>query len=205
MYGDKAQYQPMYTGILKKMRNSGELKSIQTQIVYKNDKFKYWFDENGEHLSFEPDILSDRGEPLAVFSIGETKDGGRYIDVMTAKEVDAVKTSSKSAKSQYSPWNGAFKLEMWKKTSVRRISKKMPSSTDLDQVFASDNEDYEFEPTQKPTQDEKSPSVQNTPKSETRLDKIVKSAAKAKAEEKSPEVVEAEEENEILSEEEMPI
>jgi len=193
-YGDKAQYQPMFAGILKKMRNSGELKSIQSQIIYKNDKFRYFFDETGEHLEFEPNMFSDRGEAIGVFSLGLTKDGGQYIDVMTKAQVEAVKASSKSAKSQYSPWNGAFWDQMWLKTSIRRISKKMPSSTDLDQVFASDNDDYEFEPTQKTPAEE----------TESRLDKIVKSAAKAKTEEKSPEV-EPEAETETLSDDEMPI
>lgn len=171
-YGSQAQYQPMFAGILKKMRNSGELKSIQTQIIYRNDKFRYWFDESGEHLTFEPDMFADRGEPIGVFSIGLTKDGGQYIDVMTKADVEKVKASSKSAKSGSSPWTGAFFLEMWKKTSIRRIAKKMPSSTDLDNVFASDDGDYEFETKAQEPEPEKSPSVQKG-KKKSRMENIV--------------------------------
>src|SRR5579863_5151203 len=50
-----AQYQPMVKGILKKIRNSGELKSIMATCIHKNDPFRFWVDENGEHLTHEPD------------------------------------------------------------------------------------------------------------------------------------------------------
>ena len=39
-YGDKVQYLPMIGGILKKIRNSGELLTIMAQTVRKNDVFK---------------------------------------------------------------------------------------------------------------------------------------------------------------------
>src|SRR4051812_36312518 len=50
-YGNKAQWLPMIAGVLKKIRNSGELVSITAQIVKERDQFRYWVDSDGEHLT----------------------------------------------------------------------------------------------------------------------------------------------------------
>ena len=39
--GAQVQYMPMIGGILKKLRNSGELASISAQVVFENDQFDY--------------------------------------------------------------------------------------------------------------------------------------------------------------------
>jgi len=39
MFGKQAQYMPMVNGILKKLRNSGQLASIRAETVCKNDAF----------------------------------------------------------------------------------------------------------------------------------------------------------------------
>jgi recombination protein RecT len=48
------KWMPMIYGILKKVRNSGELSSIVAQIVYQQDvdsgNFRYWIDSDGEHI-----------------------------------------------------------------------------------------------------------------------------------------------------------
>ena len=41
MFGQTVQYMPMVGGILKKIRNSGELASIAAHVVYENDQFDY--------------------------------------------------------------------------------------------------------------------------------------------------------------------
>ena len=65
----EVQYMPMYAGILKKMRNSGELKTIEAHVVHKNDKFQY---RPGIETTpiFEPDWFGDRGEVIGVYAIG---------------------------------------------------------------------------------------------------------------------------------------
>ena len=62
--GIVANYMPMTNGILKKIRNSGELLSITSQVIYKEDDFEYWVDEDGEHIKFRPNMLSERGESI---------------------------------------------------------------------------------------------------------------------------------------------
>jgi recombination protein RecT len=144
--GDTVQYMPMVAGILKKVRNSGELASITSQLVYEKDNFRYWVDADGEHLTHEPNLFDDRGKIIGVYALAKTKDGAVYIEVLTKDQVDAVRNASRSKDS--GPWSGPFAHEMWKKTAIRRLSKRLPMSTDLDQVIRADDADVELPPPQ---------------------------------------------------------
>jgi len=141
---DTAKYLPMVAGILKKVRNSGELSSITSQVVYKEDKFKYHIDADGEHLIHEPNFFSNRGDVLGVYALAKTKDGGVYIEVMTTSEVMAIRNVSRAKDS--GPWAGDFALEMFKKSAIKRLSKRLPMSTDLDTTLKRDDDLYQFTP-----------------------------------------------------------
>lgn len=143
-YGDSVQFMKMIKGVKKQLRNSGEIKEITAEVVYKNDKFEYWVDDNGKHIKHTPEFLNDRGEPMCAYAVITTKDGGRYIKVMTKQEIESVKNASKTGNASFSPWNGAFKTEMWCKTVLRRCAKDAPTSTDLPEVFKDWDEDFDF-------------------------------------------------------------
>lgn len=134
----KAQFMPMVAGILKKMRNSGELAMITSNVIFKNDEFKYWVDQDGEHLTHTPNLFEERGDRIGVYSFAKTKDGAVYIEVMTAAQVMDIKNASKSKDS--GPWAGPFEDEMWRKSSIKRLSKRMPMSTDLEMTIRADDE-----------------------------------------------------------------
>jgi recombination protein RecT len=136
-FGDDVAFMPMIAGILQQIRNSGELSSILAEVVYKGDKFRYWIDADGPHLEHEPNLFGDRGEAIAVYGIGKTKDGGIYIEVMTTAQVMDVRNVSRSKNG---PWEGAFKFEMWRKTVLKRLAKRMPMSTDLEGLMKADDD-----------------------------------------------------------------
>lgn len=136
--GVTAQYMPMLAGILKKVRNSGELSSITAQLVYKEDKFRYWVDADGEHIEHEPNLFVNRGDLIGVYALAKTKDGGVYIEVMTLEQIEAVRNSSRA--KDHGPWAGPFAGEMVKKSAIRRLAKRLPMSSDLDQVLTRDDE-----------------------------------------------------------------
>lgn len=135
-FGDKVTAMPMLAGTLKLVRNSGELKTITAQMVYKNDKFKYWVDSDGEHLNHEPNLFSERGEAIGVYSMAVTKENGVYIEVLTMADIEKVKKSSRSAAN--GPWVTWFE-QMAKKSAIRRLAKRLPSSTDLDTALSDDD------------------------------------------------------------------
>lgn len=138
-----ATYIPMVMGILKKVRNSGELASISSQLVYEKDAFRFWADDKGEHLEHEPDVFSsDRGRLRGVYAMAVTKDGAVYIEVMSHDQVMAVKASSKA---QNGPWSGSFEHEMWRKTAIRRLSKRLPMSSDLEDTIRRDDDLFDVD------------------------------------------------------------
>ena len=140
-FGATIQYMPMVAGILKKVRNSGELSSLSPHVVYSNDRFAYWIDEVGEHLKHEPQLTGSRGELTHVYAIARTKDGGVYIEVMNREQVEQVRAVSKAKND--GPWVTWYD-EQARKTVIRRLSKRLPMSTDLEQVITRDDELYDL-------------------------------------------------------------
>jgi recombination protein RecT len=136
-----AQWMPMYQGILKKVRNSGEFKWMTAQIVYEGDEFDHWIDQDGEHFNHKPAGISER--PARAYSAVTTKSGGCFVEVMTLAQVAKVRAASR-VKSEYGPWAKWFD-EMAKKTAFRRLAKRLPVSSDLDDLIRRDDALYDFE------------------------------------------------------------
>jgi recombination protein RecT len=135
MFGNKAQAMPMIAGILKKIRQSGEVAKVSAQVVYSNDKFvvKYGFDEDVEHIP--PALNEPRGEPIGAYATAVLKDGSQLLEVMSLEQIEAVRKVSRAANGPWVSWFG----EMARKTVMRRLSKRLPMSTDLeDEVFSRD-------------------------------------------------------------------
>jgi recombination protein RecT len=119
----KVCYEPMYQGLMKLAYQSGNLKSIKASVVYENDKFSYWLDDEGEHILYEPILIGDKGAPILTFCQGLLFDGGMYIEIMTEEEMQNIR---KMSASERSPWSGAFADEMRKKATVKRMCKMLP-------------------------------------------------------------------------------
>lgn len=146
--GPKVQYMPMVGGILKKIRNSGELASIAAHVVYERDMFEYELGDE-EKITHKPYLGEDRGKPIACYAIAKTKDGAIYREVMSVADVERVRASSRAKDS--GPWVQWWD-EMARKTVIRRIAKRLPSSADLEQVLAHDNEVVGFVQTPAPSE-----------------------------------------------------
>ena len=134
--GKRVQYMPMVGGILKKIRNSGELASISANVVYDKDFFEYELGDN-ENIIHKPFLGDARGKPIAVYAVAKTKDGAIYREVMSVADVEKVRAASRAGK--FGPWADWWD-EMAKKTVIRRMAKRLPSSADVDQVIMNDNE-----------------------------------------------------------------
>lgn len=134
-YGDTAVFMSMIAGKMKLARNSGEIKSLDSQIIYKNDKFEYSITEDGPKLNFQPNFLGERGEIVGAFAMGITKDGGTYIEIMSNDQINDIE---KQSKGKNSPWKGPFRSEMIRKSVMNRLLKRMPTSTDIDLDLAND-------------------------------------------------------------------
>lgn len=139
--GPMAQYMPMIGGLLKKLRNSGELASIAAHVAYENDEFRYELGDE-ERIVHRPG-LGKRGQPIAAYAIARTKDGAVYREVMSLDQIEQVRNVSRAKDS--GPWVSWWD-EMARKTVLRRLLKRLPSSADLDAVLEHDNETNDLAP-----------------------------------------------------------
>jgi recombination protein RecT len=113
-----------YKGLLKLARQSGEIASIAARVVHEKDlfEFEYGLQEKLRHI---PSMDEDPGPLLYAYAIFRLKDGAVHFDVMSYREIEAIRKRSKSGTS--GPWTTDFE-EMAKKTVLRRASKMSPAS-----------------------------------------------------------------------------
>lgn len=135
LFKNSVQWMPMIGGIIKKMRQSGELSSITARAVYEKDRFEYVLGDE-ERIVHEPNFDEDRGAFRLVYAIARLSDGTVQREVMTKAEIDKVRGASRAANN--GPWVSWFE-EMARKTVVRRLSKYLPMSTEIDQVLRRDD------------------------------------------------------------------
>lgn len=167
----QCQFMPMVAGVMKLVRNSGEIASIDTQIVYSADKFTYrpGIDAVPQH---EPDWFGDRGNMIGVYAVARMKDGAAYVEIMNKAQIDKIRSVSRSKDS--GPWVQWYD-EMARKSVIRRMAKRLPMSTDLDGAVFSD--DDAFEPAPQPhAEPAAAPEPQPTRTRPSRLDKVAAQA-----------------------------
>ena len=146
----KVQYMPMIYGVYKKVRNTGEISTLSAHVVYANDAFEYWVDEDGPHLRHAPLLLGERGTEILLYAVCKLKDGSVEIETMLKGEIEDVRQISKSAGGPaWSNWWG----EMARKTVVRRLSKRLPMSSDQERLMHRDDSMYDLDQEKRPAVD----------------------------------------------------
>ena len=141
------KYMPMVAGILKKVRNSGEIASITAEVVYENDEFDFVMGDDERIIHKRPKFGTPRGKPIGAYAIARTHKDGVYREVMDEAQLMAVRNVSRSKSG---PWDGPFADEMRRKTVLRRIAKRLPSSSDIAGVVMRDDDLYDLEQSPSP-------------------------------------------------------
>lgn len=130
LFKGQPAWMPMIGGLLKLARNSGEIASMQAQVVYRGEPFRVVLGDEDRIVHERVLEAVDAGQPpIAVYAIATLRDGTRVHEAMTWKQVMKVKASS--ASGDKGPW-GAWPDEMARKTVLRRLLKRLPLSTDRD-------------------------------------------------------------------------
>jgi len=121
-------YIPMYQGMLRRFRRSGNFKWITAGIVRQGEEFSHWIDEEGEHFRHTPGD-NFKSPIVKIYALATTKDGGVFCAVLPIEEANKIRSMSKASRDD-SPWR-MWEEEMYKKTALRRLSKVLPSARDL--------------------------------------------------------------------------
>jgi recombination protein RecT len=121
-----AQFQIGYRGLITLARRSGEIVTIDSEVVHDGDIFE-WEKGSNAFLRHRSTEMSDK--PVSVWSLAKLVGGGEQFVVLSMKEIEKTKAQSDAARSQYSPWNTHFEA-MAMKTAIKRLCKLLPMSTE---------------------------------------------------------------------------
>lgn len=154
------QYLPMVRGILKIMRNTGDVLSVDAAAVYEKDEFafKRGDDPKIEHTPYLG--ADDPGLITAVYVIVRLANGEIQREVMPRRDIEKVRAASKSGEGANSPWTKWYD-QMAIKGVIKRIAKLLPQSSErLDRVIQNDNDAMGFDFNQRGTE---TVAIQETP------------------------------------------
>lgn len=123
-----ATWIPMYAGLLRRFRRSGQFKWVTAGIVREGEVFEHWITQDGEHFRHVPG--DDISRPIQrIYSLATTKEGGVFVAVLPIAEANKIRAMSRATRED-SPWK-QWPEEMYKKTAIRRLAKFLPSARDI--------------------------------------------------------------------------
>lgn len=134
-YGDKAQFQISYKGLIELAHRSGQLKDISAHIVYANDTFEY-------ELGLDPKLrhvpaMQDRGEIIGAYAVYHLVSGGYGFEFMSVDDINKHRDKYSKVRSKDSPWINSWE-EMAKKTVLKKCLKYTPMSTEYTRATNAD-------------------------------------------------------------------
>lgn len=116
-----AQFQVGWRGLLKLIRRSNGIASIDAQCVYEFDTFDV--DLGSEPKVVHKPSLTERGNRVGAYAVCRLSSGELVIEWMPNAEIEMVRRSSKS--KDKGPWVD-WPDEMARKTVLKRIAKRLP-------------------------------------------------------------------------------
>lgn len=133
-YGDQAQFQISYKGLIELAHRSGQLKDISAHVVYEGDEFEY-------ELGLEPKLkhipaMKDRGSATWVYAVYHLNTDGYGFEVMSVDDINKHRRKYSKVRGQ-SPWDTAWE-EMAKKTVVKKVLKYAPMASEFVRATAQD-------------------------------------------------------------------
>lgn len=144
----KAQFMPMVGGIILNLGRVGA--TVDSQVVHANDEFMVEFGDDPKIIHHPAKLGTPRGDMIAAYAI-ITKDGVKYREVMDKEQIEAVRKQSKAADSLM--WT-QFASEGWRKTVLRRCSKRVPIVDELvAKMMEADDKTFSFDDDEMPPVD----------------------------------------------------
>lgn len=166
-YGKKCTLIIDWKGYVQLARKSGEISIWKAELICDKDEFIF---NRSVVESHKINFRQPRGKPYAVYSYVKFKDGTEDYEVMTEEEIEIIRSKSPAGKS--GPWIDN-KYEMWKKTAMRRHSKRLPLG---DEFQVAQERDFDSAPALDITSD-----ITDHGSTDTRVDDLQPEAKKPEA------------------------
>ena len=136
VYGREAQFMPMYRGLIKLARDSGEVWAIEAEVVHEGDDFEYALGLN-PILRHIPGPNSDPRDVTHAWAIARFRNGQSQFRVCPRSYLDKVQASAQKRGGMV--WR-TWPEEQQKKTAIKYLSKLLPQTPELIAAIAHDNE-----------------------------------------------------------------
>ncbi len=127
-YKDQVTLQVGYRGFINLAHRSGKISSMAAEIVYEHDQFAIQLGTN-RNLMHVPMMSGDRGKKIGAYATVLFRDGTTDFEYMTADDIAMIRGRSAGAKQSNGPWT-TDENEMWRKTPIRRLAKRLPMTAD---------------------------------------------------------------------------
>lgn len=119
-----------WQGIVELIYRAGAVSSVIAECVFANDQFDYQPGRDARPNHRIDWDTPDRGALRLVYAYAVMKDGATSkVIVLNRHDIDRIKASSASARSDYSPWK-THEAAMWLKSAVRQLGKWVPTSAE---------------------------------------------------------------------------
>lgn len=129
----KVVYMPMVAGLIKLVRNTGNVANIRAKLVYRGERVII-SDEDGKETYKHVREIDERSEIddspaniIGAYAVIAYKDGFWEMEAMTARQIARVRATSRSKKGPWLTWGD----EMSKKTVLRRLIKRLEKSPEM--------------------------------------------------------------------------
>jgi recombination protein RecT len=130
-----AQFQPMYRGLMKLARRSGEVAAIDGKVVYEHDLYEREFGTNPFIRHIPTPLGQDRGKYVGVYAYARLKTGELVVVELTLADIVKIRRSSRTDKV----WK-AHPEPMMLKSALKRLMKLLPLEPTATSAIALDDQ-----------------------------------------------------------------
>lgn len=148
-HGIQAHFEPSYIGLMKLLTDAGQVRNIQTNLVYEGDDFDVSLGMETQ-IKHKPYYISGKpkGNIIGVYSVANLSDGNKQFEYMGRPDIEEIRATSesykayKSGKTKQCMWV-QYEGEMFRKTCIKRIAKHLPRSEQYNSADDLSNRDFQ--------------------------------------------------------------
>lgn len=121
------QFMVGWRGVVVQARRSREVLSVDPEVVYEADTFDIDLGSQ-PRVHHKPELFKPRGEIIGAYAVARMKHGQPMIEWMSRDDLERVRAMATKRKDSPA-WND-WADQMYRKTPVRRLAKRMPLNAD---------------------------------------------------------------------------
>jgi recombinational DNA repair protein RecT len=133
----ECQFQPGYKGLERLTQNSGEVITVEAEVVRERDAYVY---KRGLHevLEHTPYDKEDAGEIIAAYAIATMRDRTKRFKWLWSWQIDKIKNQSQAGRKDQGPWVTHFD-KMAEKTVKKALCRELPMSVEAQTAIKLDD------------------------------------------------------------------